>query len=144
MLNYFVNQCTLIRAYDIISGTTIRTERISPEVIFLRPPERFVIELRVSGDYEVLFWSKDIDDGSSILNVVPQDFPNFAEIFVRDNTTADDLGVYIVSPQLKTGTSQTHTLIPFGVEFAVTTPGNLFLLIFVNYVYIHVYICEHS
>ncbi len=44
----------------IISGTTIRIERISPEVIFLRPPEKLVIELRVSGNYEVLFWYKDV------------------------------------------------------------------------------------
>ncbi len=69
----------------------------------------------------------------SIRNVMPQDFPNFAEIFVRDNTTADDLGVYIVNPQLKSGSSQTHTIVPTGgVEFAVTAPGNLFLFFLVQ------------
>ncbi len=117
----------------IISGTTIRIERISPEVIFLRPPEKLVIELRVSGEYEVLFWSKDIFDGMSIINVMPQDFPNFAEIIVRDNTTADDLGVYIIQPQLKRGSSQTYTIIPSVVEFAVTAPGNFVLILLTTY-----------
>ncbi len=100
----------------------------------MRPPEKLVIDLRVSGDYEVLFWYRDTVDGLSIINVMPQDFPNFAEIFVRDNTTADDLGVYIITPQLKSGTLQTHIGVPTGgVEFAVTTPGNPPLL--TSYIY---------
>ena len=32
--------------------------------------------------------------------MVPDEFPNFFEIFVRDNTTDDDLGIYRVLPRL--------------------------------------------
>ena len=103
-------------------GNTIRAERISPEVIILRPPEKLVIEVRVSGDYRVLFWYKEIV-GSFIPNTtLPQDFPNFAEIFVRDNTTVDDEGLYIVTSFPKSGTSIVPT---GGVEFSVTAPGKL-------------------
>ncbi len=110
----------------LYSGNIIRSERISPEVIILRPPEKLVIEVKVSGNYRLLFWLK----GSSttfIPNLMPpQELPKFHEIFVRDNTTVDDEGFYIVFPQLKSGTSSTHTIIPTGgLEFAVTPPGKL-------------------
>ena len=56
----------------------------------------------------------------------PQELPNFYETFVRDNTTVDDEGIYIVTPQLKSGTSGLYTLIPSGgVDFSVTPPGRL-------------------
>ena len=95
-------------------------------MIILRPPEKLVIEVRVSGEYSVLFWYKGAS-GSFIPNgMLPQQFPNFHEIFVRDNTTVDDEGLYIVIPQLKSGTSLTHTIIPTGgVEFAVIAPSNV-------------------
>ena len=45
------------------------------------------------------------------------------------NTTADDEGFYIVQPQLKSGTSQTHPIIPTGgVDFGVIVPGNIWIL----------------
>ena len=56
----------------------------------------------------------------------PQELPNFYETFVRDNTTDEDEGIYIVQPQFKSGTSSLYTLIPSGgVDFAVTPPGRL-------------------
>ena len=56
--------------------------------------------------------------------MLPDEFPNFAEIFVRDNTTDDDLGIYRVRPILGSN-AQTHTVIPGtdGVDFAVIAPG---------------------
>ena len=108
----------------IISGTTIRIERVSPEVIILRPPEKLVIEVRVSGEYEVLFWGKGTSIAFIPRQMRPQEFPNHFETFVRDNTTADDEGFYIVQPQFKSGTTQTHTIIPTGgVDFGVIAPG---------------------
>ena len=108
----------------IISGNTIRIERVSPEVIILRPPEKLVIEVRVSGDYEVLFWRKGTISMFIPGLIRPQEFPDYFETFVRDNTTADDEGFYIVHPQFKSGTTQTHTIIPTGgVDFGVIAPG---------------------
>ncbi len=106
------------------SGTTIRIERVSPEVIILRPPEKLIIEVRVSGDYEVLFWRKETINGFIPGQMRPQEFPNYFETFVRGNTTADDEEFYIVQPQFKSGTSQTHVLTPTGgVDFGVIAPG---------------------
>ena len=105
-------------------GNTIRIERVSPEVIILRPPEKLVIEVRVSGDYEVVFWRKGTINDFIPGQMRPQEFPNYHETFVRDNTTADDEGFYIVQPQLKSGTTQTHFLTPTGgVDFGVIAPG---------------------
>ena len=111
---------------SLYSGSTIRIERVSPEVIILRPPEKLVIEVRVSGDYEVLFWNKG-SNGQPIPGLMePQELPNFYETFVRDNTTVDDEGIYIVSTFFKPGTSGLYTLTPSGgVDFAVTPPGRL-------------------
>ena len=111
---------------SLYSGSTLRTERVSPEVIILRPPEKLVIEVRVSGDYEVLFWNKDTS-GQLIPGLMePQELTNFYEIFVRDNTTAEDLGTYIVPLLFKFGTGGLYTLIPNGnIDFAVIPPGRL-------------------
>ncbi len=108
----------------IISGNTIHIERVSPEVIILRPPEKLVIEVRVSGEYKVMFWHKGAINTFIPGQMRPQEFPNYFETFVRDNTTADDEGFYIVQPQFKSGTSQTHNIIPTGgVDFGVIAPG---------------------
>ena len=105
-------------------GNTIRIERVSPEIIILRPPEKLVIEVRVSGEYEVLFWYK-VTLGTFIPDQMrPQEFPNYFETFVRGNTTADDEGFYIVQLQSKPGNSQTQVLPPTGgVDFGVIAPG---------------------
>ena len=109
----------------VFSGTTIRIERVSPEIIILRPPQKLVIEVRVSGEYEVLFWHKGTISGFIPGQMRPQEFPNYFETFVRDNTTVEDEGFYIVQPQLKFGTSQSHLLTPTGggVDFGVIPPG---------------------
>ena len=105
-------------------GSTIRIERVSPEVIILRPPEKLVIEVRVSGDYEVLFWNKGGTNQPIPQLMEPQELPNFYEIFVRDITTVEDLGLYIVTPFFKHGTEDLYTLIPSGgVDFAMILPG---------------------
>ena len=67
-------------------------ERISPRVIVLDPPEKLVLETRASGGYSQFDWTRNGNPFSAAL----QEFPNFFEIFVREPTTADDLGVYEV------------------------------------------------
>ena len=81
-------------------------ERISPRVIVLDPPAKLVLETRASGGYRQLDWSKNgvaftLSLGS--FTVTLQEFPNFFEIFVRDNTSTNDLGVYEVDLILNTG-----------------------------------------
>ena len=75
-------------------------ERISPEVTVLDPPEKLVFETRASGGYREIYWEKNgnpftLAQGQPF-TVTLQEFSNFFEIFVRDNTTASDLGVYEV------------------------------------------------
>ena len=109
---------------SLYSGSTVRIERVSPEVILLRPPEKLVIKVRVSGDYEVLFWNKGASNQAIPRLMEPQELPNFYEMFVRDNTTDEDVGTYIVTSYFKSGTEGSYTSIPAGgVDFAVTLPG---------------------
>ena len=116
---------------SLYSGSTIHFERVSSEVIILRPPEKLVIEVRVSGDYEVLFWNKGTANQAIPGLMEPQELPNFYETFVRDNTTDEDVGIYRVTPQFKPGTAGLYTLIPSGgVDFAVTPQCKFKLIIF--------------
>ena len=86
-------------------------ERISPRVIVLDPPEKLVLETRASGGYRQFDWLRNGNEirtaentqSSSPFIITLQEFPNFFEIFVRDNTTVSDLGVYEVDLQLGTG-----------------------------------------
>ncbi len=113
----------------VITGNNIRIERVSPDIIILRPPEKLVIEVRVSGEYEVLFWFKGTSSTFVPGQMRPQEFPNYHETFVRDNTTADDEGIYIVRPQFKPGTQQSHISTPIeGVDFGVIAPGIALIL----------------
>ena len=93
-------------------------ERVSPRVIVLDPPEKLVLETRASGGYWQLDWSKNgnaftLAEGQPF-TVTLQEFSNFFEIFVRDNTTTNDLGVYEVDLQLNIGSRVPE------VDFAVT------------------------
>ena len=72
-------------------------ERISPQFIVLEPSEKLVLETRASGGYRQFDWTRNGNDFMVAAGAFPislQEFPNFFEIFVRDNTTANDLGVY--------------------------------------------------
>ncbi len=130
------NNCTsviMIATYLFVCtlGTIIRIERISPEVIFLRPPEKLVIEVRVSGGYDTLLWTKRSTDSFIVIpnRILPEEFPGFYMLFVRDNTTADDEGYYGVNPQVGSNKVQTHTYRPTGgLRFEVTAPSKIYFL----------------
>ena len=92
-------------------------ERVSPQVIVLDPPEKLVIETRASGGYQIFDWIRNGNPFTTNIGpflVTLQEFPNFFEIFVREPTTTNDLGVYGVDLVLNTG-SQAPEL-----DFAVT------------------------
>ena len=82
-------------------------ERISSRVIVLDPPEKLVLETRASGGYQQFDWVKN----GNVFTLIPgqpftvtlQEFPNFFEIFAREPTTVNDLGVYEVDLVLNTG-----------------------------------------
>ena len=76
----------------------------------------------------MMFWRKGSINALILGQMLPQEFPNYVETFVRDNTTADDEGFYIVQPQYKSGTTQTHIITPIaGVDFGVIAPGNFYI-----------------
>ena len=93
-------------------------ERISPRVLVLDPPEKLVLETRASGGYQQFDWTKSVNPFTLTpgqpFTITLQEFPNFFEIFVRDNTTANDLGVYEVDLVLDGGSQVPE------VQFAVT------------------------
>ena len=75
-------------------------ERISSRLIVLDPPEKLVIETRTSGGYRQIDWTRNGEPFTTAqgqpFTVTLQEFSNFFEIFVREPTTANDLGVYEV------------------------------------------------
>ena len=80
----------------------------------------------------MLSWGKGTSNQLIPGLVEPLELPNFYEMFTRDNTTEEDVGLYIVTPYLKTGTASLYTLVPSGgVDFAVTPPGTYSIVFFV-------------
>jgi len=101
------------------TGVTNTLERISPQVIVLNPPEKLVIETRASGGYQHYDWTRnDVPAGARSFPATVAEFSNFFEIFVREPTTMDDLGVYAADFQIAPGQTQ----IP-DVQFVVTRYG---------------------
>ena len=93
-------------------------ERVSPEVIFLRPSEKLVIEIKATGRYRSILWQKN----GVLLTVQPQQFPNYNEILVYASTSQDDLGLYEVSLRAN---PINQRYVPFELEFLVVIPGML-------------------
>ena len=87
--------------------------------------------MKASGRYREITWSKDglpfgAEGDSGVFAVDrPNELPNFAEIFVRGETTASDLGTYTV--QLTAFDNATQTRIPDSIEFQVVQPRELAL-----------------
>ena len=98
-------------------------ERISPRFIVLEPSEKLVLETRASGGYSQFDWLRNGNAFRTVENtqtsspfiITLQEFSNFFEIYVRDNTTVNDLGVYEADLQLGTGQTQAPE-----VDFTVT------------------------
>ena len=111
----------------------LRLERVSPEEILLTPPNKLVIEVKASGRYREITWSKDGlpfgDDTTPGVFVVdrPNELPNFAEIFVRGETTSTDAGTYTVA--LTAFDAGTQTIDPASLQFTVVATGEPFNII---------------
>ena len=110
----------------MVSGrneSTIFLEIISPEVIFLRPPEELVIEVKSRGRVIGVQWTVN---GKQISNDVLEGFANHREIYFRKETTSSDIGLYEVDvfPDPLTG----QLVIPADLTFIVISPGKSILL----------------
>ena len=113
-------------------------ERISPRVIVLDPPEKLILETRASGGYQWLEWQRNGHPfmlASGPFSVTLQEFPNFFEIFVREPTTANDLGWY--EAELVGGQPQVPE-----VDFTVT-PYSEYVYVTVR-VYCNDTLCYHA
>ena len=95
----------------------------APEIIFVRPPEKLVIEVKASGRYQRISWLRNVETLSSSTPQDPQEFSNHYEIFVHGETTEDDLGLYEVSLFQYDITSQLQ--IPTDIDFIVISPCEL-------------------
>ena len=87
---------------------------MSPPVVFLTPPEKLVLEVRASGGYDILLWSR-VGDSSFSQNPMTE-LVNFHEVFVRQPTTTSEYGTYRAEYALESG--QTRILVvPTGMLF---------------------------
>ena len=93
----------------------------------LRPPEKLVLEVRATGRYNFIEWFRNgasFSAGGAFRPQIPKEFPHFFEIYVRESTTTDDLGLYEVYLVPSLGQQS-----PDEVEFSVATPGRGAILI---------------
>lgn len=88
---------------------------ISPEVIHLRPPEKLVVEISVTGRYADILWEKD---GEPLADPT---LANYDEILVIGETVTDDFGYYQILVHSPPFTAQ--LLVPSTLSFIVTSPG---------------------
>ena len=96
---------------------------MSPSTIILSPPDKLVLEVRATGQYNFIVWTRNGNiAGSSSFPVSNTDnFAHFSEIYVKDMTTMDDLGRYEIQlPGGASGISAADT-----IEFTVIAPGKM-------------------
>ena len=117
----------VINDFVIYTGD-VMLERISPRVIVLDPPEKLVLETRASGGYRQLEWTKNANPFTTTqgqpFTVTIHEFPNFFEIFVREPTSTNDVGVYEVDLTLNTGSQVPEldfTVTPYSKYMYVTS-----------------------
>ena len=96
--------------------STLYLESITPDVIFLHPPEKLVIEVRCRGRYSGISW--DRPSGSIDRSLLS----NHDEIYARGRTTEADYGLYQVVLLPSPPTFQ--DIVPASIlDFVVTAPG---------------------
>ena len=90
-------------------------------MIFLRPPEKLVIEVKSRGRVIVVQWTINGNLFSGALGV---NFAYHREIYYQEETTQADIGLYEVDVfQIA------QRLLPVDLEFLVTSPGNFMLIV---------------
>ena len=74
-----------------------------------------MLEVRATGRYNFISWFRN---GNLAIQAATENFAHFSEIYVKDMTTMDDLGLYDVQLPGAPGISAADT-----IEFAVIAPG---------------------
>lgn len=76
-------------------------EGISPEVVYLRPPEKLILEVKAKGRFQEICWSIN-----GTLVTISQShstsFSNYREIYFVEETTEANFGLYEISPRVFT------------------------------------------
>ena len=96
-------------------------------VILLRPPEKLVIEVHVTGRYSRIVWHRNGTD------VSPSSLHNFNEIYVVEETTTVDFGHYQCFPFTSPPTIQ--LVRPSHLDFIVTSPGMCVIIVLLYGIY---------
>ncbi len=86
----------------------------SPSTIILRPPEKLVLEVRATGGFSFIPWTRN----GALVSIPITRFADFGETYVTGETTVSDLGLYEVRLALLSGQGG-----PSQVEFFVVEPG---------------------
>ncbi len=102
-----------------IPGNTLTLEGVSPTTTILRVPEKLVLEVRATGQYDFIDWFRNGNiQGTGDFNPTIQQLPHFNEIYVKQETNVTDLGVYNVELLSLSGLTR-----PPRINFAVVAPG---------------------
>ena len=110
--------------------STLYLENISPTVIFLRPPEKLVIEVRCRGRYSGISW---VRAGASVDKTL---LSNHDEIYALGSTTLADYGLYQVI--LTPSPPSLQIIVPdYILAFLVTSPGLKFVLFNSNFLLVY-------
>ena len=94
-------------------------ERISPEVLYLRPPEKLVIEVKVKGRFREILWS--FNGGRISYTQSNESFSNYNEIYFIEETSNTNLGLYEIS--VRASSIATQLIVPSELTIAVVSPG---------------------
>ena len=114
--------CQCADLYTEIIGfprSTIFLERISPEVVYLCPPEKLVIEVKAKGRFREVEWSIN---GTLITNIQSHaaSFSNCKEILFIEETSEENFGIYEISLR---PFSPFQRAAPNDLDIIVTPPG---------------------
>ena len=96
--------------------STLYHENISPELIFIHPPEKLVIEVRSRGRYSGISWDRPSGSIDGAL------LSNYDEVYALGKTTEADYGLYQVVLLPSPPTFQ--DIVPTSIlDFIVIAPG---------------------
>ena len=98
---------------------------MSPPVVFLTPPEKLVLEVRASGGYDFIAWSR-VDDRSFRQNAMTE-LVNFHEIFVRQPTTTSEHGTYMAQYSMEPGEARI-LVVPTGMLYIFNMQETYFII----------------
>jgi hypothetical protein len=93
----------------LLLGETLTIQAISPSLVILRPPEKLVLEVSLTGRYRLAQWARNgairLVMGSTFTPSL-ESFVHFDEVYFVENTTMEDLGQYEIYVTAAIGSGQ--------------------------------------